>query len=384
MGGIAVNFEEIFGSLAGDLDIVEYESQITVKPKRRFTPQEFLQVHQAIMRHGGTIAGTLDIGPWFTMPKSPEGTVEEKVEDRWIPVDKLIPPSFAVRVIVNEAAITELINALKKTKGRILEPLIVRLSHKEQGKFEVVIGSRRLEAAKRYGLTRVRCNMYEDLSDQEAVEWQLIENEARADLTDYERGRAMKEMLARFPAAYPNQTALGVRFGMDHVQISHLISHYEALEAEQSLPPDIAKRATQLSEVVTRQIRNAPEHVRRRVLVAAVEDQLSARETKALVETVSLSLPSTAESFDRMMSETRKKVLAEQAKQAAFRSKLLRTYSEEFVNDVLPRAGKGSEPEKFMMNVVRLTWLNAKETGAAEKILDEARKLVDTINERKE
>jgi len=90
---------------------------------------------------------------------------------------------------------------------------------------------------------------------------------------------------------------------------------------------------------------------------------------------VSLPLPSTAESFDRMMSETRKKVLAEQAKQAAFRSKLLRAYSEEFVNDVLPRAGKGSEPEKFMMNVVRLIWLNAKETGAAEKILDEARKL---------
>ena len=371
-----MNFEEIFGSLAGDLDIVEYEGQITVKPKRRFAPQEFLQVHQAIMRRGGTIAGLLAIGPWFTMPKSSQETVEEKVEDRWIPIDKLIPPKFAVRVIVNEAAITELVDALKKTRGRILEPLIVRPSHTEQGKFEVIIGSRRLEAAKRYGLTRIRCNMYEDLSDQEAIEWQLIENEARADLTDYERGRAMKEMLARFPAAYPNQTALGVRFGMDNTQVSRLISHYEGLEEEQkTLPPDIAKRATQLSEVVTREIRNAPEHLRRQVLETAVENQLSARETKALVETVSLPLPSTAESFNRMMNETRKKVLAEQAKQAALRSKLFRTYSEEFVNDVLPHAGNGSEQEKFMMNVVRLTWLNAKETGAAEKILDEARKL---------
>jgi hypothetical protein len=330
------------------------------------------------MRHGGIIAGQLAIGAWFTIPKSSQGTIEEKVEDRWIPIDKLIPPSFAVRVIVNEAAITELVDTLKKTGGRILEPLIVRPSHTEQGKFEVVIGSRRLEAAKRFGLTRIRCNVYENLSDQEAVEWQLIENEARSDLTDYERGRAMKEMLTRFPDIYPNQVVLGVRFGMDQVQVSHLISHYEDLEVEQStLPPDIAKRATQLSEVVTREIRNAPEHLRRRVLETAVEKQLSGRETKALVETVSFSPSSTEdESFGRMMSETRKKVLAEQAKQAALRSKLLRTYSEEFVNDVLPHAGGNvSDPEKFMMNVVRLAWLNAKETGAAEKILDEARKL---------
>ena len=373
-----MNFEEIFGSLASDLDIVEYESQITVKPKRKLTPEEFVQVHQTVMKHRGTIAGILDVGPWFTMPKTSQGTVEEKVEDRWILIDKLIPPNFTVRVIVNEAAITELVKTLKKTEGRILEPLIVRPSHTEQGKFEVVIGSRRLEAAKRFGLTRVRCNMYEDLTDQEAVEWQLIENEARADLTDYERGRAMKEMLTRFPDIYPNQAVLGLRFGMEQVQVSHLISHYEGLEEEQkTLPPDIAKQATQLSEHVTREIRNAPEHLRRQVLETAVENQLSRRETKALVETVSLSMPSTVESFDRMRNESRKKVLAEQAKQAALRSKLLHAYSEEFVNDVLPHAG--SEPEKFMMNVVRLTWLNAKETGAAERILNEVKKLDDTM-----
>jgi len=64
------DFKQIFGALVNDLDIAECWDKIAVKPKRKLTPQEFLQLHQTIMKHGGTIAGVVDVGLWYTMPSS--------------------------------------------------------------------------------------------------------------------------------------------------------------------------------------------------------------------------------------------------------------------------------------------------------------------------
>ena len=75
----------------------------------------------------------------------------------------LTPFHLGFRVVVDQARIGELAETVK-THG-MLEPLIVRPSPTEEGKYEVVCGLRRLRAAEEAGLENVPCIVAE-LSDE--------------------------------------------------------------------------------------------------------------------------------------------------------------------------------------------------------------------------
>jgi hypothetical protein len=60
--------------------------------------------------------------------------------------------------------------------------------------------------------------------------------------------------MEKFPEKYPDQTAVGKRFGVSQGTVSRLILHHEALEAfKPSLPRDIMLRGIKLPEGVTRE-----------------------------------------------------------------------------------------------------------------------------------
>jgi ParB/RepB/Spo0J family partition protein len=81
----------------------------------------------------------------------------------------------------------------------VLQPIIVR---PKGGKFEVVVGERRLRAAIMAGLDEVPV-IIRDISDREADEVRLIENIHRDDLTDAEKGDAVYSLMQLYPDKYP-------------------------------------------------------------------------------------------------------------------------------------------------------------------------------------
>ena len=172
-----------------------------------------------------------------------------------LPLDSLVVPETSIRVNV-EIGVEELAESVGR--DGLLEPLVVRPSKREAGKYEVVCGLRRFTAAQKAGLKAVPC-VVKEMGDVEAMEAMLVENMERENLTDYEVGRWFKLLMEKYPDKYPNVRVVAKRFGYkSHSQIVELLKHYEAVEQlKGAVPPNMVARATMLPEGVVREIRRA-------------------------------------------------------------------------------------------------------------------------------
>jgi ParB/RepB/Spo0J family partition protein len=191
-----------------------------------------------------------------------------------LPLNSVSTMPFNVRVDSGEAAdtLTESIKAVG-----VLEPLVVRPSKVEAGKYELVCGFRRLKAAQKAGLQTVPC-IIKQLSDAEAMEVALVENIEREDLSDYEVGRWFKLLMEKFPQEFRTQKAIADRFNLSESYVWRLIQHYEFLD-KLNLP-----QGKLLSEGVVREIRRAPVQLAPKLVEHAVANECSVRDMAGIVE----------------------------------------------------------------------------------------------------
>jgi ParB/RepB/Spo0J family partition protein len=259
------------------------------------------------------------------------------------------------------------------------------------GKFEVVIGKRRWKALSLAGQTEVDVSVRPDMTDLEACEASLAENEHRKELSDYERGRWFKTLLEKFPQVYPSQNMLAQRFQVDRTVISRMISHYEEIEKlKNQLPPEIVLRGTELPEGVVREIRQAPPELQPKLLEKAVEENLSVRETKTIVDAMTVKDEPIEEIMERERRDAEKRVKAEQAKQDALTKKFVDFYPAEPVEDVVRYLGSVSDAklERFLKAVFAVAWRRIKGQGIMKEVFQEAEstesEFVEKEQERRE
>ncbi len=107
----------------------------------------------------------------------------------------------------NEEKLEELANSIRK--NGIIQPIAVRPSKSDPGRYEIVAGERRWLAAQRAGLHEIPVTVL-DLSDVESLEVAIVENIQRDDLNPIEEARGYKRL---------NQ-----EFDYDHESISKLMS----------------------------------------------------------------------------------------------------------------------------------------------------------------
>jgi ParB family chromosome partitioning protein len=88
--------------------------------------------------------------------------------------------------------LSELVNSVKE-RG-ILEPVLVRSN---KGKYEIIAGERRYQAAKIAGLQRMPC-IEVDVDTKGMLEISLIENLQRLDLTAFEEAAAIQRLVEQF------------------------------------------------------------------------------------------------------------------------------------------------------------------------------------------
>jgi ParB family chromosome partitioning protein len=122
-----------------------------------------------------------------------ESSVSDAVQEaaaEWIPVDKIRKGSFQPRQFFSKEGIDSLAHSFKERgfRGTLnVRPLA-------NGTYELVAGERRWRAAQQAGLEKVRC-VVEQYTDEEALEFALVENLQREDLSKLEETEGILQLI---------------------------------------------------------------------------------------------------------------------------------------------------------------------------------------------
>lgn len=219
---------------------------------------------------------------------------------RMIRPDQIVPSPLQPRRRFDEAALATLGESIRK--HGILEPIIVR---PRDGRFEIVAGERRFQAAVQVGLEQVPVTV-RDLDDRMMMEIALSENLEREDLSPIEVAVSFSDYLTKFGTT---QDELAQRLGKDRSTIANLIRLLDL--------PDIARTALDNKTITAGHARALlPIKDQRQlgvVLGEVVRKQLSVRQTEALVRRLLTRKPRVSAVHDEALlniQETMQKLLA--------------------------------------------------------------------------
>lgn len=152
-------------------------------------------------------------------------TLKEEETIKEVDIRQLHPNPYQPRKTFHQEAIEELKQSI--LQHGILQPLIVRKSIKG---FEIVVGERRYRAAKEANLETVPV-VVRELTDQQMMEFALLENLQREDLNPIEEAMAYKTLIDQLQLT---QEEIASRVGKSR---PHIANHLRLL----SLPKDIQK-----------------------------------------------------------------------------------------------------------------------------------------------
>jgi len=139
--------------------------------------------------------------------EKPKDKPQEIKQSNTVPISDLSPNPYQPRQYFSNEKLEELSSSIKK--NGIIQPIAVRPSKSESGKYQIVAGERRWLAAQRAGLHEIPVTVL-DLSDVETLEVAIVENIQRDDLNPVEEARGYKR--------------LNEEFNYDHESISKLMS----------------------------------------------------------------------------------------------------------------------------------------------------------------
>ncbi|MEW5907704.1 MAG: ParB/RepB/Spo0J family partition protein [Patescibacteria group bacterium] len=141
----------------------------------------------------------------------------------WIEVDKIKPNPMQPRAIFNEEKLQDLSESIRQYG--VLQPLIVNRKEMEVPsgtivEYELIVGERRLRAARMAGLNQVPVIIREDTEDKLKLELAIIENLQREDLNPLERARAFKKLIETFNLKHQ---AIADRIGKSRVFVTNTL-----------------------------------------------------------------------------------------------------------------------------------------------------------------
>jgi ParB family chromosome partitioning protein len=154
---------------------------------------------------------------------------------RLIPIDQIDPNPDQPRQVMGD--LSELMASIAE-KG-IIEPLVVR---QRGGRFQIVAGERRYQAAVQVGLKEVPV-VLRDADDIEMIELALVENLQRKDLTAFEESEALQALVQR---CHYTHDQLARKLGKSRTAIT------ETLGLQQM--PDEVKNLCRLADITSKSL----------------------------------------------------------------------------------------------------------------------------------
>jgi len=139
----------------------------------------------------------------------------------------IIPNAQQPRSVFDESDLAELVHSIREVG--VLQPIVVRPLPDQPGKYELVMGERRLRATKEAGLDSIPA-VVRDTADIDMLRDALLENLHRAQLNPLEEASAYQQLLADFGIT---QDELAQRIGRSRPQITNTIRLLKLPEAVQ-------------------------------------------------------------------------------------------------------------------------------------------------------
>ncbi|SDM51991.1 chromosome partitioning protein, ParB family [Cryobacterium flavum] len=129
----------------------------------------------------------------------------------------IVPNRAQPRTIFDEDDLAELVHSIREVG--VLQPIVVRPLADEPGKYELVMGERRLRATKEVGLDSIPA-VVRETADVDMLRDALLENLHRAQLNPLEEASAYQQLLADFDIT---QEELATRIGRSRPQITNTL-----------------------------------------------------------------------------------------------------------------------------------------------------------------
>ncbi len=133
---------------------------------------------------------------------------------RELAIDEIAPNPQQPRKSFNINGLEELSNSMRQSG--VLQPVVVR---PVGGGYQLIVGERRLRAAKMAGLEKIPA-VIREATDAETLELALVENLLREDLNPMEEAEAYQRLLAEFGWT---QEELASRVGKDRSSIANCL-----------------------------------------------------------------------------------------------------------------------------------------------------------------
>ena len=137
---------------------------------------------------------------------------DKKIEVKELDLNDILPNRFQPRIKFNEDLIIELSESIKL--HGVIQPIIVRPI---DDKYEIVAGERRFKASALAGLSTIP-SIVLNLEDKESIEYALLENVQRENLSAIEEAITYKKIL---DMGYITQVQLSQKLGMGQSSIAN-------------------------------------------------------------------------------------------------------------------------------------------------------------------
>ena len=248
--------------------------------------------------------GALGRGLDSLIPPAPAGSKTSAKENVRIMMDigKISPNRAQPRKTFDEDSLLELAASIKQFG--VLEPLLVR--SKGDG-YDIIFGERRWRAARKAGLKQVPVIIRNDLTEQQIVEIQLIENIQREDLNPIEEALAYERLVREF---HLKQDEIAERVSKSRVAITNamrllkLTPEVQQMVIDEKLQTGHARALIPVEDAQT-QLRLAEQ---------IFDEKLSVREAEKLVRNLDKPAKSTKRAKKNDSIETVYRNLSEQYK----------------------------------------------------------------------
>jgi len=123
------------------------------------------------------------------------GETKTEVNINKVSISDLKSNKFQPRKLFEEDSLQDLTNSIKE-RG-IIQPIIVRKSSDDNSKYEIIAGERRWLAAQKAGLHDVPV-VITDVDDLKSLEFAIVENVQRNDLSAIEEARGYQRLIEEF------------------------------------------------------------------------------------------------------------------------------------------------------------------------------------------
>lgn len=122
---------------------------------------------------------------------------------------------FQTRYVNDDDALEELADSIKA--NGVVQPIMVRPSEEDEGRFVLILGERRLHASKKAGKTHIPA-IVRRVPAQQAAEMTIVENLQREDLSPMEQAEAFRVLSQEFNLT---QQEIATRVGLSRASVAN-------------------------------------------------------------------------------------------------------------------------------------------------------------------